>query len=273
MKHAIKLISLFFLPTLAFSMQVKKTFDLDVFHQELVLTSATLQLPMVAGVEFGGEAKNANINRMPQPVQQPMPVQQSMSVQQSVQQPMPVQQPVQQSMQQPMPVQQPPQQLSTPAQIRQAQSIRSMPPNNNPVINQVRLPTAVQRVNNGQNGLLYDVNGRRNATQQQQPAYRTRSLASPQNQYIGRVPAAKTREKPRLVEGYKYYNDGRGGGRRVEYVQGELENTRYGGVSGYLYNKKGKKTYVYGVPSGQQQDDFRIQAKDNESSDYVLDTR
>jgi len=81
----------------------------------------------------------------------------------------------------------------------------------------------------------------------------------------------KNKDKPRFVEGYKITSDAYGK-EKATYVHGELEKTNTG-VSGYLYNPKGKKTYVYGVgvPSGES--DGGIHAKDDESSDYILDTR
>jgi len=81
----------------------------------------------------------------------------------------------------------------------------------------------------------------------------------------------KNKTKPLFVEGYKITSDAYGK-EKATYVHGELEKTNTG-VSGYLYNRKGKKTYVYGVGKPSGESDAGIHTKDNESSDYILDTR
>jgi len=79
------------------------------------------------------------------------------------------------------------------------------------------------------------------------------------------------KEKPQFVEGYKITN-GSNGKKKTTYVHGEVEKTSTG-ISGYLYDPEGKKTYVYGVGTSNNEDDAGIHAKDNESSDYILDSR
>ncbi len=52
----------------------------------------------------------------------------------------------------------------------------------------------------------------------------------------------KERPKAQLIEGYKTGRNGQ----PSSYVQGEIIEDKKGYISGYLYEKSGKKTYVYG---------------------------
>lgn len=55
----------------------------------------------------------------------------------------------------------------------------------------------------------------------------------------------KERPKAQLIEGYKTGRNGQ----PSSYVHGEITEDKKGYISGYLYGKKGKKTYVYGQRS------------------------
>jgi hypothetical protein len=52
----------------------------------------------------------------------------------------------------------------------------------------------------------------------------------------------KERPKEQLIEGYKTGRNGQ----PSTYVHGEISEDKKGYLSGYLYEKSGKKTYVYG---------------------------
>jgi len=74
----------------------------------------------------------------------------------------------------------------------------------------------------------------------------------------------KNSKKERFIEGYKLSRKGKGS----KYVYGEITEIKNDEVFGYLYNKKGNKTYIYGQIEKNRVDG--IYAKDNQSNEYLL---
>ncbi|MDX2503834.1 MAG: hypothetical protein QNL62_05080 [Gammaproteobacteria bacterium] len=98
------------------------------------------------------------------------------------------------------------------------------------------------------------------------------SVKKVNNRSIKKHTQVKKKKKEQLIEGYKI---GRNGEDTV-YVHGEITENKKGYISGYLYDKKGSKTYIYGSKTNNyngNNGDAGIQARDNDSNNYILDSR
>lgn len=89
------------------------------------------------------------------------------------------------------------------------------------------------------------------------------------NRSVKKHTQVKKKKKEQLIEGYKISRNGE----ESVYVHGEITENKKGYISGYLYDKKGSKTYIYGSRTNNHNGDAGIQARDNESNDYILDSR
>jgi len=90
------------------------------------------------------------------------------------------------------------------------------------------------------------------------------------SQLLGQKVYVKQKQKETLVEGYKYNRRGTG----VTYVHGEITEDRNGDVSGYLYDKRGKSTYIYGNSNSaigaSSEDNGGIYVQDQKQDSYIL---
>ena len=107
--------------------------------------------------------------------------------------------------------------------------------------------------------------------------YTDRSMLKSGN-LLGNKIQVKQAPKKQLIEGYKLNRRGQG----TTYVYGEVTRNKKGDVSGYLYDKRGKPTYVYGH-SDENKDDGRsanssqdsggIYLQDEQHNEYIFNNK
>lgn len=158
---------------------------------------------------------------------------------------------------------------SKPAIINSSQSMQLIPSQKKKGGSSVKItPNGNNHQLNGAPTLLMD-----NKNRQQ---YTDRSMLKSGN-LLGNKVQVKQAPKKQLIEGYKLNRRGKG----TSYVYGEVTKNKKGEVSGYLYDKRGKPTYVYGQSDDENanagrkansaEDSGGIYLQDKQHNEYIFD--